>query len=86
MNIMKRKHYYVLMNPWEARILVTGKLSDLELVQVGWRIVMVSRRWFRAYSVARTLADRFNYLLEWYIDEEREETVISGSRNIKTTK
>ncbi|WP_291767697.1 hypothetical protein [Caldivirga sp. UBA161] len=81
---MKSKRYYVLLNPWEARILVTGKLNDLELVQVGWRIVMVSKRWYRAYDVARTLADKFNYVLEWYIEDERRAFAIDKSRDVKT--
>jgi len=78
------KHYYVLMNPWEARILVTGRLSDLELVHVGWRIIMVSRRWRSAYETARTLADRFNYLLEWYLEDERSALAVNNGRDVKT--
>ncbi|MGC8571098.1 hypothetical protein [Caldivirga sp.] len=80
---MRSKRYYVLLNPWEARILVTGKLNDLELVQVGWRIVMVSRRWYKAYDVARTLADRFNYMLEWYIEDERSALAVDKNRSVK---
>ncbi|ABW02166.1 hypothetical protein [Caldivirga maquilingensis] len=80
---MRSKRYYVLLNPWEARILVTGKLNDLELVQVGWRIVMASKRWYRAYDVARTLADKFNYVLEWYIEDERRALAIDKSRSVK---
>lgn len=76
------RRYFVLMNPWEARVLVTGKLSDLELVQVGWRIVMVTRRWGRAYEIARILADRFGYILEWYLEDEKYNILVNKGKRL----
>mgnify|MGYP001770683322 FL=1 len=67
------KRYYVLVNPWQARVFVTGNRLDLELIHTGgWWLMGFSKSWVRAYEAARAIADRFNYTVEWYLEEERE--------------
>jgi hypothetical protein len=63
--------YRVLMHRRLGRILVSGK--DDDSINEGWELIYTSERWIDAYEYARNLADKYDYVLEWYLEEERQE-------------
>ncbi len=57
------------MNPYRGRVLVSGKIKDLELLGEGWVLEGEFPSWSAAFSYARRIADKYNYVLEWYLEE-----------------
>lgn len=51
------------------RILVTGKEEDLDLLDEGWELAGVFKRWRDAYRLALRLADAHDLVVEWYVEE-----------------
>ncbi|OYT27235.1 MAG: hypothetical protein B6V02_00210 [Thermoprotei archaeon ex4572_64] len=70
--------YRIMINKRMGRVLVTGKESDLELTNRGWKVVKEFDKWRDAYEYARKVANKFDYILEWYLEEE-----INSSRSVK---
>ncbi len=70
--------YRIMINKRIGRVLVTGKESDLELISKGWKVIKEFEKWRDAYEYARKVADKLDYILEWYLEEE-----INSLRNIK---
>jgi len=65
--------YRVIIDKRLGRVLVSGKDEDLKLTEEGWDIVFSAKRWIEAYEYARQIADKHNYILEWYMEEEKQE-------------
>ena len=61
--------FRIYVNEFSGRVLVSGKESDLELIEKGWKIVREFNNWKDAFNYALDIADRFDYVLEWYVDE-----------------
>jgi len=53
--------YYVYVNMRKRRVYLTMR----KIAGGGWRLVAVSRHHELAMSVARRIADRLDYVLEW---------------------
>ncbi len=57
------------INHIKGRILISGRKDDLELVRQGWKVVYRTESWKKAYNYARKLANKYDYVLEWYLEE-----------------
>lgn len=64
--------YVVLINEGLGRILVSGRVEDRKLVREGWKIIYSSEKWEDAFRKARSIAEDRDYVLEWYLEEEKE--------------
>jgi len=53
--------YYVYVNMRKRRVYLTMR----KIASGGWRLVAVHRKHKLAMSVARRIADRLDYVLEW---------------------
>ncbi|BDR93350.1 hypothetical protein [Vulcanisaeta souniana] len=69
---MMTGRYKVFINRKMGRILVSGKSEDLSLIKEGWRIIYEDNDWKNAFEFARDYADKHDYVLEWYLEEESE--------------
>jgi hypothetical protein len=68
--------YRVLVSKREGRILVTGKESDLRLVEEGWDVVFESFDWEEAFDFAMDMAEE--EIVEWYYDEAVKKKFVTG--------
>jgi hypothetical protein len=64
--------YKVFVNRRVGRVLVSGKPEDEALIDEGWRVIHENNDWKAAFEFARDYADKHDYILEWYLEEERE--------------
>jgi len=71
--------YRVLVNPSKGRVLVSGKTRDLELLSQGWVLEGEFPTWSAAFSYAKYIADKYDYVLEWYIEEMLSATTTTRS-------
>ncbi len=69
---MMTGRYKVFINRKMGRVLVSGRSEDLALIGEGWRVIYEDDDWVSAFNYARDYADRHDYVLEWYLEEERE--------------
>ncbi|MFB6470758.1 MAG: hypothetical protein TU36_005955 [Vulcanisaeta sp. AZ3] len=67
---MMSTRFRVLVNRRMGRVLVSGKPEDLELIREGWRVIHEDSNWRGAFEYARSYADKHDYILEWYLEEE----------------
>ncbi|MEM4742735.1 MAG: hypothetical protein QW792_02175 [Pyrobaculum sp.] len=68
--------YRVMLNKKNGRILVTGRDSDLALLEEGWELVFESFDWDEAFELAMELAD--DEIVEWYYDEAVKNKLVEG--------
>jgi len=64
--------YRVYVNRRMGRVLVSGKSEDEALINEGWKVIREENDWRAAFEFAREYADRHDYILEWYMEEEME--------------
>ncbi|MGC9153127.1 MAG: hypothetical protein ACP5GY_05265 [Vulcanisaeta sp.] len=64
--------YKVFINRRLGRILVSGKPEDEVLINEGWKVIYEHQDWKNAFAYARDYADKHDYILEWYLEEEKE--------------
>ena len=62
--------YRVYINPKEERVLVTRT----KVVGEGWVLVTKHATWDKAYRKALYLANRLDYFLEWFLEDQIEQT------------
>ncbi len=62
--------YCVLINEENSRVLVSGKAEDMKAE--SWRVDKCFGDWYEAYEHAVDLADTYEYVLEWYVEEQME--------------
>ncbi len=65
--------YRIFVNHVKGRVLVSGKDEDLELLKEGWTLQGEYSSWREAYRMGRAIADKYDYILEWYLEEEEQE-------------
>ncbi len=58
--------YKVYLNPAEKRILVTRRT----IREGGWLILSRHATWEKAYRRAVYIADKLDFILEWFLEEE----------------
>lgn len=60
--------YRVYLNPKEERVLVT----KFKIVENGWVLVSKYASWEKAYKKAVYLANKLDYILEWFLEDQIE--------------
>ena len=60
--------YRVYLNPKEERVLVT----KLKIVENGWALIGKYASWEKAYKKAVYLANKLDYILEWFLEDQIE--------------
>ncbi|GEM_PF-571294 len=73
--------FRIFVNHDKGRVLVSGKENDLELLNQGWELAGTYSTWRDAYRAGRKLADKLDYVLEWYIEEELEDRKQRSNRD-----
>lgn len=58
--------FRVYINPRAERVLVTS----LKIRDKGWALVSTHSTWDKAYRKAIYLANRLDYILEWFLEEQ----------------
>ena len=61
--------FRVYINHIKGRVLISGRRTDIELTRQGWKVVYRTDTWKKAYNYARKLALKYDYILEWYLEE-----------------
>ncbi len=61
--------FRVYVNHIKGRVLISGRDEDRELIRQGWKVVYRTTSWRKAYEYARKLANKYDYILEWYLEE-----------------
>ncbi len=61
--------FRVYINHIKGRVLISGRRTDLELAKQGWKIIYKTDSWKKAYNYARKVALKYDYILEWYLEE-----------------
>ena len=69
---MMTHRYRVYVNRRMGRVLVSGKPEDEALINEGWKVIREEDDWRAAFEFARDYADKHDYILEWYVEEEME--------------
>ncbi|ACB39774.1 hypothetical protein [Pyrobaculum neutrophilum] len=63
--------FRVYINPKEERVLVT----KLRVAGEGWVLVTKYATWEKAYRKALYIANKLDYVLEWFLEDQIEEAL-----------
>ncbi|MGC9130933.1 MAG: hypothetical protein ACP5H5_05040 [Pyrobaculum sp.] len=63
--------YRVYLNPKEERVLV----SKIKVVGEGWVLVAKHTSWEKAYRKAVYIANKLDYILEWFLEDQVEQAL-----------
>jgi hypothetical protein len=63
--------FRVYLNPKEERVLVTRA----KVVDKYWVLIAMYSTWDKAYRKAVYLANRLDYILEWFLEDQIEQSL-----------
>lgn len=61
--------FRIYLNPKERRILITRE----KISEKGWALIAVHSTWDKAYKRALYVANKLDYVLEWYLEDQVRE-------------
>ncbi|MEM1599087.1 MAG: hypothetical protein QXP31_11810 [Pyrobaculum sp.] len=63
--------FRVYLNPKEQRVLI----SRFRVVEDDWVLISAHQDWEKAYRKAAYLANKLDYVLEWFLEDQIEQTL-----------
>ncbi|MEZ0320282.1 MAG: hypothetical protein ABWK05_09890 [Pyrobaculum sp.] len=63
--------FRVYLNPKEQRVLI----SRFRILEDDWVLISTYQNWEKAYKKAAYIANKLDYVLEWYLEDQVEQAL-----------